>query len=181
MRRNSETLRSAGPARPSRPQGAGNTNKNAKKHRGRPVFDPAMAARLLLSGKMPPDVIVSGNLSLTGCSPIFAPGLRVKGNLMLVECQPKLAPGMKVDGYADFFSSDIKTLPANLTVKLGLGLMSTFVTTLPADLKVGGNIDVDRNALKPLVDQAKVLSNNPEAKKVVVQTGRKASAKAGRK
>ncbi|HZC22881.1 MAG TPA: hypothetical protein VE866_06045 [Candidatus Binatia bacterium] len=182
MRGKSELLRSAGPAQPSR-QGAGKTNNKPNKHRGRPVFDPREAARLLLSGKMPNDAIVSGNLSLTGCSPIFAPGMQFKGNLSVLECFPKLAPGMKVDGFADFFSSPLKSLPSNFTAKLGLGLMSTGISKLPDDLKVGGNIDVDRNAPKSIVEQAKALSNNPEAKKTASANGgkRATNSKARRK
>jgi hypothetical protein len=163
MRRNSQPLRSAGPAQPSR-QGAGKTN-NSNKHRGRPAFEPTQAVRLLLAGKMPNDAIVNGNLILAGCSPIFAPGLRVKGNLSVLECFPKLAPGMKVDGFADFFSSSLKSFPAKFTAKLGLGLLSTGITKLPDDLKVGGKIAVDKNAPKSLLNQADALSNNPEAKK----------------
>ena len=172
MRRNSQPLRSAGPAQPSR-QGAGKTNNKSNNHRGRPVFDPRQAVRLLLSGKMPNDAIVNGNVSLTGCSPIFAPGLRFKGNLSVLECFPKLAPGMTVYGFADFFSSPLKSLPSNFTVKLGLGLMSTGIAKLPDDLKVGGNIDVDRNAPKSIVEQAKALSNNPQAKKDASANGGK--------
>ena len=174
MRRNSQLLRSADPARLSR-QCADKAGK-AKTHRVRPVFDPQQAARLLLSGTMPNNAIVTGSLSLTGCSPIFAPGLRVKGNLMIVECQPQLAPGMVVEGIADFFSSLIRSLQA-FTVRLNLGLLSTGIAELPKDLKVGGNIYVDQNAPKSLQDQATALSNNPEAKKPAKKTCSKSASK----
>ena len=95
---------------------------------------------------------------------------------MIVECQPQLAPGMVVDGIADFFSSLIRSLPA-FTVRLNLGLLSTGIAELPKDLKVGGNISVDRNAPKSLQDQARALSNNPAAKKPANTTGSKCASR----
>jgi hypothetical protein len=107
------------------------------------------ARQLILNGKAPSDMHVSGYLNLGDCTGLTSlpEGLTVGGHLYLRGCTglTALPAGLTVSGDLDLGGcTGLTSLPAGLTVSGYLDLGGcTGLTALPEDLTVGGHLDLD--------------------------------------
>ena len=163
MRGNS-TLRTVVPARQPR-QGRRNRNQ-------RPHFTPKEATKLILSGTLPANSVITGHLSFFNTAPIFSPGTHIRGNLQLSFCIEglQLAPDKMIDGIADLSETPLTSLPKRLQAD-SLDVSGTRIREFPTDLKVGWRIVVDKNATRGMKARAAALANKTLAAKAARRAG----------
>ena len=170
--RGNNTSRPAVPARSAPRQGQRDTHSRQRHH-----LTPRQAAPLILRGTLPPQSVVTGNLTFQdNREPIFAPGTHIRGNLRLLGCGKgtKLAGGMTIDGIADFSMTPLTALPERFTVGMCLDVSDTHIQEFPRNLKVGWKIQVGKNATQSM--KARVAALDRKTCQPAKASGRKATA-----
>jgi len=106
--------------------------------------------------KLPNNLTIKGNLSVSNLSHPLPKGLKVEGELSVFSCLiTELPNDIKVGSNIDLSYSMIEKLPDNFKVNGDLNLKDTSISVLPENLNIKGTLNISRTDIIELPDSVK--------------------------